>query len=72
MAMQQPTEDSITIDGFTYLIEHMTPEQQNHAIDIRRAESLVTQHKFNIHVCEHYKQTLLDELGEMLKKDGKK
>ena len=70
--MSHLPEDTITIDGFTYHIEHLKPEQQNHAIDIRRTELLVQQHKFNVHVCEHYKQTLLDELAEMLKKDGKK
>ena len=70
--MQAPPEDTITIDGFTYHVEYLTPEQRNHVQDIRRADMVSEQHKFNVHVCEFYKQTLLDELGEMLKKDGKK
>ena len=70
--MEQPPEDTITIDGWTYHIEHMPEEQQNHVVDIRRAEALSTQHKFNAHVCDHYKQTLLEELSEMLRRDGKK
>ena len=33
---------------------------------------LLDQHRFAVHVTNLYKQTLLDELGEMLKEDGKK
>tara|TARA_Y100001938_G_scaffold141727_1_gene211943 strand:+ start:1712 stop:1924 length:213 start_codon:yes stop_codon:yes gene_type:complete len=70
--MQQQPENIINIDGFTYHVEHMSPDQQKHANDIRRADFYVDQNRFMNHVLEFYKQKLLDELAEMLKADGKK
>ena len=70
--MQPPSEDVITIDGFTYHVNLLTEQQKKHVYDIRRSEALIDQHRFAVHVTNLYKQTLLDELGEMLKEDGKK
>ncbi len=70
--MQQPPEDTITIDGWTYHVDQMPIEQQKHVDDVRRAEFYMDQNAFMNHVLNDYKQKLLDELGEMLKADGKK
>jgi len=70
--MQPHDEDVISIDGFTYHVHLLTEQQQKHVSDIRRSDALIDHHRFSVHVTNLYKTRLLDELGEMLKEDGKK
>ena len=70
--MQQHDENIINIDGFTYHVDHLSQQQKSHANDIKRAQFHIEQNNFMNHVLTFYKQQLLDELGEMLKEDGKK
>tara|TARA_B100000963_G_C22019277_1_gene406359 strand:- start:119 stop:328 length:210 start_codon:yes stop_codon:yes gene_type:complete len=69
--MQQP-EDVISVDGFTYHVDALTEKQKLHVADIRNSDMLLDQKKFEAHVLENYRNKLVDELGEMLKEDGKK
>ena len=67
----QQDEGNIVIDGFTFAVSDLSTEQKQHVQDINRTEATMDQKKFEIHICEHYRQTLIDELGNMLKADGK-
>ena len=69
---QPNDEESIVIDGFTFAVANLSTDQQKHVHDIKRTEATMDMKKFEIHICEHYRQTLIDELGNMLKSDGKK
>ena len=65
-------DNVIIIDGFTYHVDALTEEQQNHVADIRNSEALIDQKKFESHVLEQYRDRLVDELGAMLSEEGKK